>query len=308
MTADSLPVLAVVIAGTAAENAASLCRELTRVLPPTSVVVATPPVPNRVSLLPESPSPDWLTYAGNAADVARMAFEQSEARFLLLLHDDVSVGVQSLSALLSHMESCEICAIAVPSVVRHSGLEEPLSRLPPTVRSELLGQLSLPRPWRERFERRLHGSLGSDVPASTVTVVRREAWDRDGGLDPRFNVGDGIADLALRYHSLGWDAHFVESARFVHLSHASPCPHDAREANMSRALFVRQHWTMNRRIVFLALSLLTVPWNRLCALIFPKRRTAHWLDARDTTLRSWLMVARVVLMGLPTGLANEPLG
>jgi GT2 family glycosyltransferase len=210
MVADSVSVVAVIIAGSSPENAASLVRELSRLLPSNSVVVAMQSTPAEVTLSHDDSFAQGHTHSGTVADVAREAFEQSEADFLLLLHDDVSVGVQSLSALLSHMGCCHTCAIAVPRVSNISGAEEASIRATPTVRSELLEQLSLPRQWREFLDLRLQrSSLKGGVPPSTAVVVRRVAWERDGGLDSRLNVGYGIFDLALRYRPLGWEVHLV---------------------------------------------------------------------------------------------------
>lgn len=70
-----------------------------------------------------------------------------------------------------------------------------------------------------------HGQRVADVPAQprhvgfasgAALVVRREAWDATGGLDPAYFMYVEDLDLGLRLRLAGWDSGVVPAARVAH--------------------------------------------------------------------------------------------
>jgi GT2 family glycosyltransferase len=213
--------------------------------------------------------------------------QRARGRYALLLNEDSELGRHATLALHDALERQPDAACAgakllrpvevvVPArkgrpELRRSGLDEQACAWRfPTPLTALAGVLFLHRVYTVQSK----GAYTHEVDwcQSSALLVRREAAEQVGYLDPDFFVYSDEVDFARRLRDAGWRSLYVPSAVAVHheqLSTASVPEPRILEMARNRDLYMRKH---HSRASALAVRLLTA-WSyavrALAALLLP---------------------------------------
>lgn len=191
------------------------------------------------------------------AAAVNQASRQAQGRYLLLLNPDTVVHDLAVDRLGALLEAHPDVGIAAPRVldaggrIRHNcfAFETPWSMFWFGVG---IGPL---RRVRNRMLRRPAWDITADMPQAVEAVtgaallVRRELFERLGGLDERFFMYSEDGDFCLRARRAGWRAILVPEAVVTHIGGAST-PQDAPLLNgmigghllASRYRYTHKYW------------------------------------------------------------------
>jgi N-acetylglucosaminyl-diphospho-decaprenol L-rhamnosyltransferase len=146
----------------------------------------------------------------NDAELLRRA----HGRFVLLLNEDSELEPGAATALHDAMTSAPRAGAATAMLVRSDGTEQPSAwRFPPPW-APLLG---LRQP-RARFGVQSRGARvrSVDWARATALLVRREAAEAVGGINPILPAPNDAVDFCRRLRKAGWETLYVPAARAVH--------------------------------------------------------------------------------------------
>lgn len=143
--------------------------------------------------------------------------------YLLILNPDTVVRPGALRSLRCALQSDAGLWAAGPRLVEADGSTQSSRRRFPTLSSLLVESTPLEQ-WpgfgaigRElRMERPEDADLPADWLVGACLLVRREVWDRLGGMDAGFHMYFEETDLFRRAARLGWRARYVPEAEVVH--------------------------------------------------------------------------------------------
>jgi N-acetylglucosaminyl-diphospho-decaprenol L-rhamnosyltransferase len=124
---------------------------------------------------------------------------------------------------------------------------------------------------------------------SSAMLVRRDAAERVGWLDPDFFVYSDETDFCKRLHDAGWSVLFVPDARAVHHDQLSTDPVAMRrrivEFHRNRDLYFRKHRMPFTRLVWKVCWTWSYLVRALAALVLPGHDPVrYWLHARQELL------------------------
>jgi hypothetical protein len=196
---------------------------------------------------------DNVGFAAAVNQAARLA----QGRYLLLLNPDTLVHEAAVDRLASYLDGHPTVGICAPRVldvngrIRHNcfAFETPWSFFWFGVG---VGPLRSVRGW---MLRRTGWDIAADAPQEVEAVtgaamlVRRELFERLGGLDERFFMYCEDGDFCLRAQQAGWKCMLVPSAGVTHLGGAST-PQGSIHLNgmigrhlvSSRYLYTQKYW------------------------------------------------------------------
>jgi GT2 family glycosyltransferase len=181
----------------------------------------------------------------------------AQGRYLLLLNPDTLMYEGAVDRLTDHLEShptVGICAprvLAADSRIRHNcfTFETPWSFFWFGVG---IGPLNHMRRW---MLRRSHWNIAADAPQEVEAVtgaammVRRELFERLGGLDERFFMYCEDGDFCYRAFQQGWKTMLVPDAVVTHIGGASTPQNTPQINNMigehllrSRYRYTQKYW------------------------------------------------------------------
>jgi N-acetylglucosaminyl-diphospho-decaprenol L-rhamnosyltransferase len=221
--------------------------------------------------------------AGKAANDSRL-LQEASGEFCLLLNEDSELQPGAVAALLGALQSDREAAAAGAQLLAPDGREVPCAWRLPRAGTTLAGAFFLHR----RLTVESGGTSTRPVGwvQSSAMMVRREAAEQVGWLDPEFFVYSDETDFCKRLGDAGWKILFVPSARAIH--------HDqmARDAAGAERRIVEYHRNRDRYLrkhhgrveAFLMRPLLAWPHLvRAAAAVFlpghsPRR---YWLHARQ---------------------------
>jgi N-acetylglucosaminyl-diphospho-decaprenol L-rhamnosyltransferase len=144
---------------------------------------------------------------------------RARGRFVLLLNDDSELEPGAAAALHAAMTSRPRAGAATAMLVSSDGTQQPSAwRLP-----SLLARLFRLQP----FGRWCVQSRGGDVRTvgwarATALLVRREAAEGVGGINPALPSPRDAVDFCRRLRGAGWETLYVPGARAVHQEHPPP--------------------------------------------------------------------------------------
>lgn len=172
-----------------------------------------------------------LAVANNAG--ARL----SRGRTLLFLNPDITMREGAIETLLSSLESTPDTGMVAPQLLNPDmSVQQSYFRFytPFTIlcRRTKIGATR----WGKRHLNYIlmtHKSLGDvntiDWCIAACFAMRREVWDRLGGMDERFFLYFEDMDLAKRIKNMGYTVKYVSAAKIVHLyGHSSAGPMNIR--------------------------------------------------------------------------------
>ncbi len=216
--------------------------------------------------------------AGKAANDSLLLREAS-GTYCLLLNEDTELGQGAVAALLGAMEADPRAAAAGAQLVAPDGRPQPCAWRLPGLGTALAGALFLHR-W-------LTVQSGGDRTRavgwvqSSAVLVRREAAEAIGWLDPDFFLYSDETDFCKRLGDAGWRTLYLPAARAVHEHQLGTdrSVGDRRivEFHRSRDLYLRKH--KGRVAAFLLRPLLAWPYlvRAIGALALPGRPARRYL-------------------------------
>ncbi|MFN4243207.1 MAG: glycosyltransferase family 2 protein [Tepidisphaerales bacterium] len=181
----------------------------------------------RVARLPRN---GGFAYGNNAAVVADLELwagsgvdgRTGRSRYVLLLNPDTVVRPGAMAALLAYAEAHPEVGIFGSRLEDADGTPQCSAFRFPGVLSEfesaarlgvvtrLLRRWQVAPPVQDRPHR-------CDWVAGACMLVRRELWERLGGMDEGYFMYFEEVDFCLRARRAGWLCHYVPAARVVHL-------------------------------------------------------------------------------------------
>jgi len=183
-------------------------------------------------------------------------------RYLLLLNSDTEVRSGSLAALIAFMESHADAGACGPMLLNEGGSLQPSGRSLPSVWSVFVGMTRLYRLWKRDFYMQ-HGRDYTRVArvgeiSGAALMVRREAYERVGGLDPSFFAYYEDVDWCKRIGDAGYMIYYVPAAQVIHrwqgTSRAVSRLAYRAGQNSQRYYFAKHHGRLAHAIIQLLLA------------------------------------------------------
>lgn len=178
-----------------------------------------------------------LGFGANHNQVLRPTVERDEARYVLVLNDDVELEPGCVRELVDAADADPRLAAVGPSLVGEDGSPQFSLQPFPTWRGEVSGAL---RP------RTVDGNADQGWLNGSCLLLRAEAVREVGGFDEEFFLFYEDVDLGLRLHHAGWRSAIAPAARAVHHGHQTVTLPEwgaasARQVQRSRFVYLRKH-------------------------------------------------------------------
>jgi N-acetylglucosaminyl-diphospho-decaprenol L-rhamnosyltransferase len=214
---------------------------------------------------------------------------RARGRYALLLNEDSELQPGATLALRRALEQRPDAALAGARLLRPNGSEQPSAWRFPSVATALAGALLLHR----LLTMQSRGSQTREVDwcQSAALLVRREAAEQVGYLDPDFFVYSDEVDFARRLRDAGWRSLYVPQAAAIHHEQLSTDAVPERrivELARNRDLYMRKHhsaaaaravrWLTAWPYALRALAATVLPghsprryWRHVTATLHPER-------------------------------------
>ena len=220
---------------------------------------------------------------GKAENDSRL-LREAQGRYALLLNEDAELQAGATAALIAALEDVPRAAAATPQHLTSEGEPKACAWRLPGVGPALAVALFLQRPLVVQ-------SRGDHVrpvgwAQSSALLVRREAAEQVGFLDPAFFVYSDETDFEKRLHDAGWTILYVPKARAVHHDQLSTDPESMRrrivEFHRGRDLYMRKHHSAPARIAARLLWSWAYAVRALAATVLPGHDARRlWTHARQ---------------------------
>ncbi|HEU4945033.1 MAG TPA: glycosyltransferase [Solirubrobacterales bacterium] len=221
--------------------------------------------------------------AGKAENDSTL-MREARGTYCLLLNEDSELRPGAIAALLAALDADPRAGAATPQLLDSAGAPVPCAWRFPGVGTALAGALFLHR-WLT-VQSKGSRTRRVDWGQSSALLVRREAAEAVGYMDPDFFVYYDECDFAKRLAEASWHSLFVPSAEAVH--------HDQLSTDLAKGLprivefhrnrhrYMRKH---HSRAAALAVRVLTA-WSyavrALAATVLPKQPArVYWAHARQ---------------------------
>jgi N-acetylglucosaminyl-diphospho-decaprenol L-rhamnosyltransferase len=214
---------------------------------------------------------------------------RARGRYALLLNEDSELQPGATLALRRALEQRPDAALAGARLLRPDGAEQPSAWRFPGVATALAGALLLHRLFT--VQSRSSQTRVVDWCQSAALLVRREAAEQVGYLDPDFFVYSDEVDFARRLRDAGWRSLYVPQAAAIHHEQLSTDAVPERrivEMARNRDLYMRKHhsaaaahavrWLTAWAYALRALAATLLPghsprryWRHVTATLHPER-------------------------------------
>ena len=197
---------------------------------------------------------------------------RARGRWLLLLNEDSELTAGAADRLRDALAAAPRAGVAGARIADPAGVAQPSAWRFPSTASALAGALFLHR----RFTVQSTGSTVREVDwvQSAGLMVRREAFDAVGPMDPQFFVYSDEVDWQRRARDAGWSAVYVPDAVIVHreqLSHGAGARRRIVEFARNRDRYVRKHHGPAAAFLVRVLTAWAYALRALAALVLPGR-------------------------------------
>jgi N-acetylglucosaminyl-diphospho-decaprenol L-rhamnosyltransferase len=223
---------------------------------------------------------------GKAANDSRL-LQEARGELCLLLNEDSELQPGAVAALVGALRSDREAAAAGAQLLTPDGREVPCAWRLPGVETALAGAVFLHR--RATVESGGMATRPVGWVQSSAMLVRREAAEQVGWLDPEFFVYSDETDFCKRLADAGWRILHVPSARAIHhdqmAQDAAGSERRIVEYHRNRDLYMRKH--LGSVLAFLLRPLLAWPYllRAAAALLMPGHDARrYWLHARQALL------------------------
>ncbi len=210
--------------------------------------------------------------------------KEATGEWCLLLNEDSELLPGCVDSLMAAVENEPEVAAAGAQLIGPEGSESACAWRLPGVGTALAQALFLHRIFVTQSGR------GSEVKRvgwvqSAAMLVRREAAEAVGYLDPEFFVYSDETDFQRRLHDAGWDILHVPTARAVHheqlTNDRTSGTRRAVEFHRNRDLYMRKHHWAAGAFVVRVLTAFNYAVRALLALGFPSQDAGWmWMHAR----------------------------
>jgi N-acetylglucosaminyl-diphospho-decaprenol L-rhamnosyltransferase len=168
--------------------------------------------------------------------------QRARGRYCLLLNEDAELRPGATAALVAALEAREDAAAAGAELLDADGGRQASAWRFPSPSTALLIALGLHKPFvvQSRGDR----TRVVDWSQSAALLVRRDAAERIGWLDPAFFVYSDEVDFCKRLHDAGWAVLFAPAAQAVHHERLGAGPVPERrivELSRNRDRYMRKH-------------------------------------------------------------------
>ena len=211
---------------------------------------------------------------------------RSRGRWLLLLNEDSELTASAAATLRAKLSAVPRAGVAGARIVDAAGEHQPSAWRFPGVGSALAGALFL-------HKRLTVQSTGDEVREvdwvqSAGMMVRRDAYEQVGAMDPDFFVYSDEVDWQRRARDAGWTVLYVPEATIVHreqLSHGTGARRRIVEFSRNRDRYMRKHHGPVAAAIVRVLTSFTYLLRALAALVLPGRSPRrYWWHAYDSLL------------------------
>jgi N-acetylglucosaminyl-diphospho-decaprenol L-rhamnosyltransferase len=207
--------------------------------------------------------------------------QRARGRWCLLLNEDSELLPGATAALHAALAERDDAGAAGARLLRPDGRQQPSAWRFPTPSTALAGALFLHR-WLT-VESKGAEVREVDWAQSAALLVRREAAQRIGWMDPAFFVYSDEVDFCKRLRDAGWAVLYVPQAEAIHHEQLSTGNVPTRrivELSRNRERYMRKHHS--------ALSALLVRW--LTAWAYALRAVAAYALPGHDPARYWTHV------------------
>ena len=126
-----------------------------------------------------------------------------------------------------------------------------------------------------------------DWVQSAGMLVRKDAFEQVGPMDPAFFVYSDEVDWQKRAHDAGWSVIHVPGARIIHheqLSHGPEAEPRIVEFSRNRDRFVRKHRGAVVALAVRVLTAVTYGFRAAAALVLPGHSARRYLTHASSSL------------------------
>lgn len=212
---------------------------------------------------------------------------EAQGKYCLLLNEDSELRPGAAQALVAALDADPKAAAATPQLLDSGGNPVPSAWRFPGVGTAAIGALFLHR----RFTVQSEGTETRrvDWAQSSALLVRREAAEEVGYMDPAFFVYYDECDFAKRLDDAGWHSLFVPAAEAVHHDQLSTdlakgLPRIV-EFHRNRDLYMRKHHGAVAALTVRVLTAWSYALRALAATVLPNRPArVFWAHARQALL------------------------
>jgi N-acetylglucosaminyl-diphospho-decaprenol L-rhamnosyltransferase len=213
---------------------------------------------------------------GKAANDSEL-LRRARGRYALLLNEDSELRAGATLALWHALQARPQAACAGARLLRPDGRAQACAWRFPTPATALAGALLLHRVHTVQSK----GTRTREVDwcQSSALLVRREAAQDVGYLDPDFFVYSDEVDFARRLRDAGWRSVYVPQAVAVHheqLSSATLPERRIVELARGRDMYMRKHHTPAAAVAVRWLTAWTYALRALAALVLPGHSTRRY--------------------------------
>jgi GT2 family glycosyltransferase len=153
------------------------------------------------------------------ARAVNLAARDASGEFLLLLNSDARLAPDALELAVEWMRSHPGCGIAGAQLFHADGRKQNSIANFPSLATELLNKFLLRTLWPKRFpgkERDYTGPMEVESIIGAFFLVRREVWEKLGGMDERFFFFLEETDFCLRARQAGFATVHLPQVRVWH--------------------------------------------------------------------------------------------
>jgi GT2 family glycosyltransferase len=167
--------------------------------------------------------------------------QRASGRYCLLLNEDAELQPGATAALVATLDGRADAAAAGAALLDERGARQASAWRFPSPWAALLTAVGLQRPFV--VQSRGGRTHAVDWAQSAALLVRRDAAERIGWLDPAFFVYSDEVDFCKRLHDAGWSVLFAPAAQAVHHERLGAAPSDRRivELSRNRDRYMRKH-------------------------------------------------------------------
>lgn len=224
--------------------------------------------------------------AGKAENDSTL-MREAKGRYCLLLNEDSELRPGAAEALVAALDADPKAAAAGAQLLDSDGKPVPCAWRFPGVGSALAGAVFLHR--LLTVQSKGSDSRRVDWAQSSALLIRREAAEAVGYMDPDFFVYYDECDFARRLADAGWHSLFVPGAEATHHDQLSTdlakgLPRIV-EFHRNRDLYMRKHHGGAAAFAVRAMTAWAYALRALAAAVLPKRSTkVYWAHARQAIL------------------------
>jgi N-acetylglucosaminyl-diphospho-decaprenol L-rhamnosyltransferase len=197
----------------------------------------------------------------------------------LLLNEDAELAPGAVRSLVDALEADPGAAVAAPQLLGPDGTPQPCAWRLPGVGTALAGALFLHRFLTVQSRGTRTRAVG--WAQSSAMLVRREAAEQVGGLDPDFFVYSDETDFCKRLGDAGWRILYVPAARATHheqlATDAGAGERRIVEFHRNRDLYMRKHHSAAAAALVRVLTAWTYLVRAAVALVMPSRSPRRFL-------------------------------